>query len=121
MKILFGLVGAALLATTPGWSQSLQAPVEGLFRVEWEARQTPDGRTLISGHVHNGAGYLIANVRLLVEGLDPSGQVVTKTIGYLHRQVPPFQRGYFEVKVPPGGAAYRVSLISYDRAPLTGT
>lgn len=120
MKVFAGFVAALFLAASAGWAQYLQAPTD-LFRVEWEARQTPDGRTLISGYVRNGAGYLIANVRLLVEGLDPSGQVVTKTTGYLHRQVPPFQHGYFEVRVPAGAAAYRVTLISYDLAPLTGT
>ena len=84
------------------------------LRVEWTGSQDRRGRPAVSGYVYNQrAGSYAENVRLLVEGLDGSGQVIGSTTGYVAGQVPPSNRSYFEVKAPPGAASYRVTIQSF--------
>lgn len=79
------------------------------FRVEAEPRQTRRGPAL-AGYVYNSYGMTAQRVELLVEGLDASGNVVSSTIGYVSGTVPPFDRAYFEVRVPAGAASYRAKV-----------
>ena len=79
-----------------------------------EAGQTRSGRPTITGYVHNSYGHWAGNVRLEVEALDASGQVIGRTQGYVDGDVPAFGRGYFEVRLPQAAASYRVMVVSLD-------
>ncbi len=69
---------------------------------------------MVSGYVYNQrAGSYAVSVRLLVEALDGSGQVVGSTIGYVLGEVPPSNRSYFEIKAPAKAASYRVTIESF--------
>jgi hypothetical protein len=84
------------------------------FRLEWQVGADKRGRTTVSGYIYNERGLRATNVSLLVEALDSAGRSVGKTSGYVNGTVPPTDRAYFEVQAPAGGAAYRVTVQSFD-------
>ena len=86
----------------------------GAFRLEWETTQR-NGRTVVSGYVHNEHEMRAENVRLLVEGLDAGAKPVTKKVTYVTGTIPNRDRAYFEATVPTA-ASYRVTIESFDRA-----
>jgi hypothetical protein len=84
------------------------------LRVEWTGSEDRRGRPVVSGYVYNQrAGSYAVSVRLLVEALDGSGQVVGSSTGYILGDVPPSNRSYFELKAPAKAASYRVTIASY--------
>jgi hypothetical protein len=88
--------------------------VDSDLRVEWTDSEDRRGRPVVSGYVYNQrAGTYAVSVRLRVEALDGSGQVVGSTIGYVLGEVPPANRAYFEIKAPAKAASYRVTIESY--------
>ena len=101
-------VAAMILFTSAGWAQLSQA-----IRLEWQVSQAAGG-PLIAGYIYNDHGVPGRNIRLVVEGLDASGEVVSRTIGYVDRPLPPLSRTYFQVRVPAFAASYRVTVLSVD-------
>jgi len=88
--------------------------VDGDLRVEATGSEDRRGRPVVSGYVYNQrAGSYAVSVRLLVEALDGSGQVLGSTIGYVLGDVPPSNRSYFEIKAPAKAASYRVTIASF--------
>jgi hypothetical protein len=83
-----------------------EASQDGPFRLEW----SKDGRK-VNGYVYNPTSRYAAFMLLLVEGVDPSGNVVNKTKTWV-RDVPPNNRGFFDVPVP-DAPSYRVSILSF--------
>src|SRR2546422_11404923 len=77
------------------------------FRLEWSKTARN-----VNGYVYNSSNRHAAHMRLLVEGLDRSGTVVTKTTTWV-RDVPPNNRAFFEVAVA-SAPSYRVSVASFD-------
>jgi hypothetical protein len=104
---LLGIV-VMLSALTPVSAslQVVEASQDGPFRLEW----SKDGRK-VNGYVYNPTSRYAASMQLLVEGVDPSGHVVNKTKTWV-RDVPPNNRGFFDVSVP-DAASYRVSILSF--------
>ena len=88
--------------------------VDSDLRVEATGSEDRRGRPVVSGYVYNQrAGGYAVSVRLLVEALDGSGQVVGSTSGYVLGDVPPSNRSYFELKAPAKAASYRVTIDSF--------
>ncbi len=88
----------------------------GTITLDWQVTQDRAGRALIAGHVttYGGkAGY--CNSRLLMETLDAQGQVTARHVGFIPGYVGGFDNVYFEQPVRTPGAAYRVSIASWDR------
>ena len=106
---LLPAVGAAAaqrgVATSPTYSG---------IRVEWQAAPGKAGGTVVHGYVHNGRPYPVDSVRLQVESLGPSGQVLARGVEHVRPSMGPGGRTYFEVTLKTGGADYRVSILSVD-------
>jgi hypothetical protein len=110
---LFAVLLALLIPGPVGAQISGRALAPDL-RVEWSAGEDRRGRVVVGGYVYNDrAGSYATGVRLRVEALDASGQMVDSTTGYVLGDVPPSNRSYFEVKVPAEAAAFRVAVQSY--------
>jgi len=111
-----GLAGAA-------GAQSFGAdPVaERYFRIEQEAVRTPaSGRPKISGYIYNTHDHVAGRVRLLVEGLDATGQPVSRVFSYVGGDVPAEGRRYFEVAAPTPATTYRITVSSFEWVPRDG-
>ena len=105
------VVAAVVLGAGLARAQNFSTPnAEKFFRVEWQAEQTKKGQPAIRGFVYNEYGNWAGDVRLLVEGLDASGQPVSRTRGYVNGDVPPRGRIPFEVILPAPAATYRVTI-----------
>ena len=98
-----------VLATAPAHAAETYAreTLDRYFKLEW----SKTGRS-IDGYVYNASNRRAAHMQLLVEGVDGSGKVVTKTTTWV-RDVPPNNRAFFEVSVP-NAQSYRVSILSFD-------
>ncbi len=102
----------ALLLAIAGPAFAQMSTVRSL-RVDWSVGQKC-GRPLLQGRVYNDHAVWASNVRLLIQVLDPSGQVIGSTTAYVFGDVPPSGRAYFEAAAPPGGAAYRSEVTSFE-------
>ena len=105
------LLPVGLLALAGAFAQAAEiyAPqtLDHYFRLEW----SKDGRS-VNGYVYSSANRHAAHMQLVVEGLDGSGKVATKTLTWI-RDVPPNNRAFFETAVPTA-ASYRVRILSFD-------
>jgi hypothetical protein len=98
----------ALTASAQSWMNPSTA-----FRVEWEPGTSRRG-AVVRGYVYNDQGYTAANIRLVVESLDPAGQLAATTIGYVGQVAPPFGRAYFEVPLAAPATGYRVRVAAWE-------
>jgi hypothetical protein len=105
------ILGATLASATMTSSPS---GIDSRLRFEWEASQSRSGRPVIAGYLYNDNRRAANNVVLLVETLEPSGQVVDHAIRVLPGIVPVFGRTYFEVPVKAAGASYRITVTSFE-------
>ncbi len=106
--------GLIYLGAGPAVGQVHTRSLDGDLRVEASGSEDRRGRPVVSGYVYNQrAGSYAVSVRLLVEALDGSGQVVGSTIGYVLGDVPPSNRSYFEIKAPAKAVSYRVTVESF--------
>lgn len=103
------------LGAGPGWTAMTSSPsgIDSRLRFEWETG-TRSGHPTVTGFIYNSYMRAANNVRLLVETLDASGQVVDKSYGWVTGIVPVFGRSYFEVPVKTAGASYRISVTSFE-------
>lgn len=88
-----------------GWERS--------FAVSWETVER-GGRPHLAGSVANQTGAPAWRVRLLVEGLDASGQVVAQRIDSLTGEVGTFSRRDFDVLAPGPASRYRVRIFAFE-------
>ncbi|MCI0546080.1 MAG: hypothetical protein L0027_02210 [Candidatus Rokubacteria bacterium] len=86
---------------------------ERYFDVSWEPFERR-GQPYLSGYVVNRYGPEAVRVKLLVDSLDSSGQVVAQRVVWLQGTVPGSSRIYFEVPVPLPAAAYRVRIYASE-------
>ncbi len=108
------VLASLLIYTGAALAQVQTRSVESDLRVEASGSEDRRGRPVVSGYVYNQrAGSYAVSVRLLVEALDGSGQVVGSTVGYVLGEVPPSNRSYFEIKAPAKAASYRVTIASF--------
>ena len=63
---------------------------------------------------------LAGRVRLLVEGLDATGQPVSRVFSYVGGDVPAEGRRYFEVAAPTPATTYRITVSSFEWVPRDG-
>lgn len=83
------------------------------FRVDWE-RRTGFWRPAIEGYIYNDSEYRIGNVRLRVEVIDGSGQVVGEKTAWCYGVIDAYSRGYFVAPLPEPGQTYRITVHSFD-------
>jgi hypothetical protein len=102
-----------LLGAGRGWAQ-LYSPTTLAedFRVEWQAGQNRRGQT-VDGYVYNRTQRTADHMRLKIDQLDASGNVVGSTTAIVLGTVPADGRAYFSAAVPPA-ASYRVQPFSFD-------
>lgn len=104
----------ALVAATGAEAVMTPSGIDPRLRLDWDAGKSMKGRPEIRGYVYNDYGRAANNVRLLVETLDASGQVVDRAYGYVIGVVPAFSRAAFDVRLRTEGASYRIVVTSFD-------
>jgi hypothetical protein len=98
---------------TGGAENYAPGSLDRYFRIDSAVTRGARG-AVISGYVSNTYANPADRVRLIVERLDASGQVVSSSTTYVLGGIPPMGRAYFETPVPEAGATYRVRILSFD-------
>jgi hypothetical protein len=106
------LAGLFVLALVAGASAQIQNEVAKQLRVEWDTPEEAWTRPRIVGHVYNDSEYRIGSVRLRIEILDASKQVVRHELAWIYVNVPARSRAQFAVRRP-AGEAFRVAVESF--------
>ena len=117
------LLGLTFVATTgcetaglsPSASVTTTLPgvTESRFKLDWSVAPNARSQT-VEGHIENVSGWTALNVRLLVQALDPAGQVVDQRLEWLGGPVPAGGRSYFRIAGLPAADRYRVSVWSHS-------
>jgi hypothetical protein len=107
MGLILG-VGAVASAQEPG------AGSNGSLRVAWTDGPMGDGWRAICGSVYNDRGVPARNVRIEVQGLGETGQLISRRERYLTADVPAASRSVFCLPMAAGAAAYRVTVLGAD-------
>jgi hypothetical protein len=110
-----------LLIATDG-ARAINSPsgIDSRLRFEYEVGRTRQGQPEIQGYIYNDYGRAANNVRMIVETLDGSGQVVGRAYGYVFGIVPVFNRTPFNVPLQMAGASYRLTVTSFEWRDLGG-
>ncbi len=115
--LVIGLTGCTAASRAGDTRTSAEAYVtpnaDRLFRIELEQRQTRRG-PVVEGYIYNTYGSSADRVVVRVDGLDANGTVVSSTTSRVVGMVPRFGRSYFEIRVAPGAATYRMTVLSFD-------
>ena len=82
------------------------------FRLDWQVVPSSGGPT-VEGYVYNQTDMLAISVRINVEELDASGNVVGQTDTWVLGEVPPNNRSFFSTRVHQA-ASYRVAVLSFN-------
>jgi hypothetical protein len=106
----------ALYPTDPAAALSATSSVDARIRLDWEVG-TRHGRPVIEGWAYNDYGRAAMDVRLLVETLDASGNVIARDFGFVFGTVGSNGRTYFEVPLKRPGASYQVRVTAFDWTP----
>ena len=104
------LIVLALAGTAT--AQRAEDEVLKQLRVEWETPEEAWTRPRIVGHVYNDSAYRLGSLRLRVEVLDASKQVIHKELAWIYVNVPARGRAPFSVRRPTGDA-YRLTVESF--------
>jgi hypothetical protein len=89
-----------------------QRPQAESFRVEW-VRTPPGFRPAIEGYVYNDSEYRVSSVRLRIEVLDASNQVVGERFGWVYGDIGAGGRAYFVLPGPRSEETYRIAVESF--------
>jgi hypothetical protein len=122
MSQMLAVVTFAILLTAaamPGATAELQPQMAGWeqhFTVDWQPGQYR-GRPAVEGYVNNVSPYHAANIRVLIEGLDPAGKVTSQQVAWVPGDLLGGGRLFFQVPMA-AAPAYRVRVFSYDRIEL---
>jgi hypothetical protein len=108
------ILPAALSLSGSAAALSATSSIDSRIRLDWEAGTRHGGRPVIQGWAYNDYGRAARDVRLVVETLDASGNVIARDSGFVRGTVQFNDRTYFEVPLKTTGASYRVSVVGFD-------
>ena len=90
-----------------------KAEVARMLRVEWEPTTETFSRPALVGFVYNDSTFRIGSLRLRVEALDGSNQVLSEVLHWAYVDVPARGRGAFRVARPREGETFRITVESF--------
>jgi hypothetical protein len=106
-------LGVGQSVRSPATAQVMLPTLASYLRVDY-ATESKGGRMRLNGYVYNTWDKWATDVRLLVEALDASGQVVGSMPVSMYGKVPPGGRSYWGVPLTVSGSTYRVTVQSAD-------
>ena len=111
--VLGGVAGlVAFHARRSGALESFESS-DPRMRLEWQKGTNRKGKPVITGYVYNRYGLAAGNIRIIVEGIDAGGKILSKDVRWVLGTLSNDDRIYFEVTVTEA-PDYRVRLLSWD-------
>jgi hypothetical protein len=105
--------GLILLGHVAQAAAQTEAEVARLLRVEWEAPADAFGPPRLAGVIYNESPYRIGSVRLRVQTLDASGQVLRESLAWVYVTVPARGRAPFSLRRPRDAERFRLGVESF--------
>src|SRR5262245_28424760 len=113
VRLALMLAAAVAFAGSAAAANYAQETLDRYFRLEYQVAQSST-RPVVSGYVYNlHPGTPAERMRLSIEALDGSGNVVATSSTWVLGNVPPGIRAYFSEPGAPA-ASYRVQVQSFD-------
>ena len=107
------LVSSGCAPTPHGPVEPLVVGAERYLTIQWHV-EPREQVAVVWGYAYNQSPYTFDQVRLLVEALDPDGQILSQRIVWAVGALGGWGRNYFEASMVPA-PSYRVRVFSYDR------
>ncbi|MBM4442673.1 MAG: hypothetical protein FJ027_19820 [Candidatus Rokubacteria bacterium] len=114
--LVLAAAGCAGGASAVSPSASVTTAMQGwehYFTLDYAAAPGRDGND-IEGYVYNNYGSPMAQVQILAQALDGTGNVVGQRLAWVHGVVPPLDRSYFRVGGLPPAPRYRATVWAFD-------
>jgi hypothetical protein len=113
-RLLVGLAmsGLIVLGSVDAATSQGQSAVASMLRIEWEQVNEACCPPRLVGQIHNGSTYRISSVRLRVETLDGSNNVVRDSLAWIYVTVPARSSAQFSLRRPTG-ENFRLSIESF--------
>ena len=105
------IAGVRVASAQDGTAQSV---ADEYFRVDFSVSAVGSDADRITGYVYNRYGDTADQVQLRVTALDAAGRPGPSYLERIADSVPPFDRMYFDLKVPGHAAAYSVTVESWN-------
>jgi hypothetical protein len=113
------LVGVGLMPSLPGvGSQAGAEDMNKRYSVDFGTSATWKDRTRITGYLHNNSGHAVHHMRLVIQGLDAKGHVISELYSAVDDTIPTDGRAYFEAQVP-SSPSYRVNVDRLESFPAS--
>src|SRR5262245_10946099 len=113
LRAFLAVLLLTLLSPTLARGQATTSDASQYFKVEVSPQPVPRGGWAVEGYVNSTHPYRVNSVRVRVDVLDESGQVIHQAYGWVPGDIPAGGRAYFFVSVPQRGAAYRAQVLSF--------
>jgi len=110
------LAGCGIAAHYPAPSGSITTLMPGwerFFSIQWTVGAEPDGSRRVDGYIVNHYGEYAADIRILIQGLDESGNVVDRRIAWVPAGAGGFGHAYFDIRHLPPADHYQVFVWDY--------
>lgn len=107
------LLAASAPAVPAETLQPLAVGWELFFKLTWTVGERK-GQPVVAGHIYNDWGFAATNVRLLVDELDATGQVIDQRLSWLGFTLTPGTTAPFEIRVAHRTSNHRVSVFAFD-------
>ena len=112
--ILVPMLALVVALGACGKSADLTARTEKpQFQLDWQVMKRERGAA-VRGQLLNPYGLAARDIHLLVEGLDATGSVVTRTTHAMKQIVRSGEKTTFDIPVSDGAERYRVSVVTFD-------
>ena len=108
------LAAATLASMVPGVVRA--EDLSGLFSVDFGTRIAWYGkysRTRIIGNIHNNSGHAADHLRLVIDGLNAKGRVISRAYRSVDAAIPASGRASFEAEVR-SAPSYRVYVERFE-------
>jgi hypothetical protein len=107
------MAAAALTSVVPGCATT-QEP-SGMFPVDFGTRIAWNGKDRIIGEIHNNSGHAARHLRLVTDGLNSKGYVISRAYHSVDATIPAGGQAHFEAEVP-SAPSYRVRVDQVEAA-----
>ncbi|MFQ5898948.1 MAG: hypothetical protein ACE5JN_11980 [Candidatus Methylomirabilia bacterium] len=114
-SVVLALLLVLAMAVTAAWAQFGLVRRQGFFTITWNVDRSGPERIAIVGWVSHDHERTATEVRLQVDGVNASGQMVSRAVGSVDQEIPPDGESFFEIRLTPFGTevAFQVSVVSF--------
>ena len=98
----------------PASSQTLSAPRERFFKIDWQVERRDGQDSAIVGRFRNDYLYSLRQIQLQIQVFDEAGRVIDEVFGAVDNRVPPGTSTTFRLPLRSTGTRYAVLVHAFE-------